>query len=164
MEVNNSESLVTWFLQNAPTIWITAGVILSILEFFIPGILVVFFGIGAILTGITAYFFAIGLSTQIMIWLTSSMALLLTGGQVLKKMFPSSESFQPPTDFDYYDREVKVVKKILVNKKGGRVSFQGTEWDAISFDAEIPRGKKARILSRDNLTFVVISASKNPEN
>ncbi|AAS70429.1 nodulation efficiency protein NfeD domain protein [Leptospira interrogans serovar Icterohaemorrhagiae str. Verdun HP] len=50
---------------------------------------------------------------------------------------------------------VPVVKDILVERKGGRILFQGVEWDAISKKSRIPKGNKARILSRDNLTFFV---------
>jgi membrane protein implicated in regulation of membrane protease activity len=51
-------------------------------------------------------------------------------------------------------RIVKVVTTVFP-KKGGRISFEGTDWDAICLEGEIPAGSYARILERNNLTFTV---------
>ena len=58
-------------------------------------------------------------------------------------------------------RIVSVIKNIHVGRKGGRISFQGTDWDAISKDAEIAKGSFAKIIERDNLTFYVQAASES---
>lgn len=38
---------------DADTLWLLVGVILILVEFFAPGVIIVFFGVGAILTSVT---------------------------------------------------------------------------------------------------------------
>ena len=141
--------------HNFAYLWILFGIFLIVFEFFIPGILIAFFGIGAVIAGLSSVFFELSLTAQIFLWLISSFLTILIGGKFLKKVFPSFDSFEPPSNIDFYGKEAKAVKKILPEKKGGRISFEGTEWDAISIGSAIQKGNKVKILSRNNLTFVV---------
>ncbi len=150
---NNMIELLTF--NNFAWLWILSGIVLIILEFFVPGVLIAFFGTGAIITGIASLLLEISPTQQIFIWLVSSLLTILIGGKFLKNIFPSSEAFEPPSSIDFYGKEAKVLRKILTDKKGGRIRFEGTEWDAISMGKPIQKGNKVRILSRNNLTFVV---------
>ncbi|AOP33941.1 peptidase [Leptospira tipperaryensis] len=143
------------FLSNLPvTIWIGGGIFLILAEFFIPGTFVAFLGTAGILTGIIVYFFDLSLGWQLGIWASLSTGLIYVGSQTIRKLFPAQIEHAVPTD-DQIGRLVPVVKDVLVERKGGRVLFQGVEWDAISKKSRIPQGSQARILSRDNLTFLV---------
>ncbi|MBE7411747.1 MAG: NfeD family protein [Leptospiraceae bacterium] len=141
--------------NNSAMIWILAGIILAISEFFVPGIFIIFFGIGAIFAGIISLFIDLSFVIQIFVWLISSLLTILIGGKFLKNLFPSTETFEPPSDIDFYGKEAKVIRKILPDKKGGRIRFEGTEWDAICMNEVIQKGSKVKILSRNNLTFIV---------
>jgi len=147
-------------MNYAYLIWFVLGVLLIGLEFFIPGVFIIFFGIGAVVAGGFHYLFNFGIGMQVTIWILSSFAVLLFGAKFLKDLFPSDQSYEPTMIEDVRGRIVSVIKNIHVDKKGGRISFQGTEWNAISRDVEIPIGTYAKILDRDNLTFYVQSASE----
>ncbi|EMO78446.1 nodulation efficiency protein NfeD domain protein [Leptospira kirschneri str. 200801925] len=80
--------------------------------------------------------------------------MIYVGSTAIRKIFPAQIEHSIPKN-DEVGKLVPVVKDVLVERKGGRVLFQGVEWDAISKKSRIPKGNKARILSRDNLTFLV---------
>ena len=149
------------WLNYAYLVWFAFGIILIILEFFIPGIFIVFFGFGALITGGLHYLFNFGIGVQITIWIISSFVIILFGAKFLKDLFPSDQSYEPTMVENPSGRIVSVIKNIHVGRKGGRISFQGTDWDAISKDAEIPKGSFAKILERDNITFYVQSATES---
>lgn len=143
-------------LQNyAYLLWIGLGVILIILEFFIPGVFIVFFGFGAFIVSGLHYLFNFGVGIQIAIWIFSSFVIILSGAKFLKDLFPSDQAYEPTMVEHVQGRIVPVIKNVHADKKGGRISFQGTDWNAISRDSEIPKGSYAKILERDNLTFYV---------
>ncbi|XDD51754.1 NfeD family protein [Leptospira sp. WS92.C1] len=144
-----------FLLSNLPmALWIGGGILLILAEFLIPGTFVAFLGTAGILTGALVYFFAISIGWQLGIWAILSTVLIYAGSQTIRKFFPAQSERAVPEN-DQIGRLVPVVKDVLVERKGGRVLFQGVEWDAISKTNRIPQGSKARILSRDNLTFLV---------
>ncbi|WP_425460259.1 NfeD family protein [Leptospira fletcheri] len=146
------------FLQNGignSTLWIIAGITLMIGELFIPGTFVVFLGISAVLVGILSYFLDWNIWIQFALWATLSGILILIGGATLRKFFPSRTEKSPLSPEEGPGRIVSVTKDVLVERKGGRILFQGTEWDAISKTRRIPSGRKAEIIERENLTFIV---------
>ncbi|EJO70773.1 MULTISPECIES: NfeD family protein [Leptospira] len=143
------------FTSNLPTtLWIGGGVLLILTEFFIPGTFVAFLGTSGIITGIVVYFFDISIGWQFGLWIFLSALLIYVGSTAIRKIFPAQIEHSIPKN-DEVGKLVPVVKDVLVERKGGRVLFQGVEWDAISKKSRIPKGNKARILSRDNLTFLV---------
>ncbi|EKR63907.1 MULTISPECIES: NfeD family protein [Leptospira] len=143
------------FLSNLTvTIWIGGGVLLILAEFFIPGTFIAFLGTSGIITGIAVYFFDISLGWQLGLWASLSILLIYVGSTAIRKIFPAQTERSIPEN-DQIGKLVSVVKDVLVERKGGRILFQGVEWDAISKKARIPKGSKARIVSRDNLTFLV---------
>jgi membrane protein implicated in regulation of membrane protease activity len=146
-------------MNYAYIIWFALGIVLIVLEFFIPGVFIVFFGIGALVAGGFHYLFNFGIGIQLTIWIASSFAVLLFGAKFLKDLFPSDQSYEPTMIEHVNGRIVSVIRNVHVGKKGGRISFQGTDWDAISTDSEIPKASFAKIVMRDNLTFHVASAT-----
>ncbi|TGN18803.1 NfeD family protein [Leptospira idonii] len=147
------------FLEQTPYFWVIGGILLLALEFLIPGTFVMFLGIGAIITGITSRLFPMEITTQIILWMGTSLSSILLGGQIVKKLFRSESSVDPFVKDDFLGQIVPVEVDILVGQLGGKVKFQGTVWDAVSEKERIPKGTMVRILSRDNLTFTVETVS-----
>ena len=141
-------------------IWIGLGVLLTVLEFFIPGVFILFFGLGAFVAGGLHYLFNFGIGMQVTVWIISSFIIILFGAKFLKDLFPSDQSYEPTMIENVQGRIARVIKNVHFEKKGGRISFQGTDWDAISKDSEITKGSFAKILGRNNLTFYVITPSE----
>ena len=157
MECLLNQSLSCDLLGNYSYIaWIVIGILLSLLEMLIPGIFVIFFGFGAIFTGIIQYFFSFSLPTQFIIWVASSLGILFVGAKFLHDLFPSDKKFEPSTFKMVEGKIALAIKDIQVGKKGGRIHFQGTDWDAISEDIRIESGQYVKIISRENITYRVV--------
>lgn len=138
----------------SPTFWLILGGILVFLEFFMPGAIFLFIGIGALVVGGIVFYFPISIPTQIILLLVFSTVSILTLGRLVRRFFRPEVSASP-VESEYKDKIADVVEDILVKEKGGRIRLFGTEWDAISLNKRVSKGTKVRILSRENLTFVV---------
>lgn len=140
------------------TAWIILGVILIVLEFFIPGAVIIFFGGGAVLTGIL---YALGIlegwGPSLAFWLVSSLSLVLLLRRQVRRWFPAIEQYQPyDEETDIRDQEVTVLEEVNAVGAEGRVRFQGSSWQAISLGGPIPRGSRAKISRRENLVLYVL--------
>lgn len=124
-------------------------------EFVIPGTFVVFVGFGAVVTGVFSIFFPLSLGMQVLIMAVTTGVSILFGSAFIKKIFPSTVTKDEMSDEPFRNEIVTVLNDILVNQKGGRIRYQGTDWDAYSETVRIPKGERVRILRRDNLTFIV---------
>jgi inner membrane protein len=155
----NSQASCDILFQYSALIWFSFGILLCFLELIIPGTFVSFFGIGAIVLACIQYFAVFSFTNQFIIWILISLAILFVGAKFLHDLFPSEEQFDSSKFKEVAGRIAKVVTPIRVGKKGGRIQFQGTEWDAISEDLEIGADEYVKILKRDNISFRVVKAS-----
>lgn len=137
-------------------LWLVAGLLLMLLEFVVPGFVIIFFGIGAILVGLLLWLFP-GMSemTQIVLLPALSLACLA----VFRRFFVSSVSKtygEKGTNFDDNDCVGRVVKVVEAIEPGtdGKVELNGVNWSA-SCSVPVPAGRNVRIISRAGLTFVV---------
>lgn len=139
-----------------PYIWILAGVLLAGLELLTPGFVVIFFGIGAVITGVLSLFIP-GLSAdlliQFLIWAASSVGSLALFRRFFKKTFRGKVIEDDGRD-EYVGQIAEVTDAISPDKPGW-VKFQGTSWKAITYDAPLKPGDTAEIMKKDNLTLVV---------
>jgi membrane protein implicated in regulation of membrane protease activity len=136
--------------------WLISGFTMVVMEFFIPGIFIIFLGLGAIFTGMILFFVPIGFGFQILIWVISSSIIILSASQFIKNLFPSTQSYSESANRDdYIGKEVVVVEKVEPNSMTGRVHLQGTEWKATSLSHVLEVGDKARVYDRDNLTLII---------
>lgn len=58
-------------------------------------------------------------------------------------------------DVEAVGKIVEVVKEVGSGNDHGRIRFGGTTWPAVTKEGVIMAGKKARILYRDNLVWIV---------
>lgn len=58
-------------------------------------------------------------------------------------------------DLEAVGSVVEVVESVTSSDQKGRVRFGGTTWPAISKEGTIPKGKKAKLILRDNLVWTV---------
>jgi inner membrane protein len=144
-------------LVNSPFFyWMISGLGMIALEFLIPGIFILFFGLGAIFTSVIVLVAPIQMGTQILIWVLSSGLIILVGSQFVKNLFPSDESYaESALKDDYIGKTVLVIKKIEPGSKEGRVQLQGTEWYATSIHHTFEEGESAKVFDRENLLLIV---------
>lgn len=137
-------------------LWLIAGVLLILAEFFAPGVIIVFFGIGAIFTSITTWFgWTPGLGSQAAMFATSSVVLLFGLRRFVKKWFVGhSANTGGAIDDDFTGREARVVSDLPGLGGDGLVEIKGANWKARS-DTPVAAGQTVIIERREGLTFHV---------
>ena len=144
-------------LDNPGLLWFLAGLLLILLEFAIPGVIIVFFGLGAwtaslfTFLGVTPDFDA-----QVLVFGVTSVILLV----VLRKVFRGkgygfvTRRQDLGQDLDEFTGKPVTVLDRLAPGATGRVRFKGSPWQAVSDDT-IEAGETARIISCEGITLRV---------
>jgi membrane protein implicated in regulation of membrane protease activity len=141
---------------DSQTVWLLVGVLLILAEFFAPGVIIVFFGVGAILTSITTWLgWTPGIGSQAAVFATTSVVLLFGLRRYVKKWFVGKVADpNGATDDDFTGREARVVTELPGRGGDGLVEIKGANWKARS-DAAIAAGETVIIERREGLTFHV---------
>ena len=139
-------------------IWFLVGLALLILEFILPGLIIAFFGVGAWIVALVCLITDIGINTQLIIFIISSVLSLLCLRKWLKGIFlghaVSKQNLKE--NLDEFIGQKAVVKEKIIPKSGGKVEFHGTNWVAEA-DEEIAEGTTVQITGKDNITLKVKS-------
>ena len=137
-------------------IWFLVGIALLIMEFMAPGLIIAFFGAGACIVAIVCLFADISLNAQLIIFIVSSVLLLIVLRRRLKGIFTGHvRSKQEMTEeISELVGEKAVVKSTITPTAGGKVELHGTSWNAEA-DEEIAKGAVVEIIAKDNLTLKV---------
>lgn len=143
--------------------WAIGGLILIFLELFIPGLVIAFFGVGALVTALTTW---IGISPslplQLLVFILSSILLLVLLRKYMKKIFYGgikSEEELPNFTVEI-GKIVPVIEFIQPGEVGGKVRYQGSNWSARA-EEPIPPGESVKIIGCDNITLIVKKIEKN---
>ena len=137
-------------------IWLIVGVACILAEFMMPGFVIAFFGLGALVTSLTT---AIGLTTsltwQTVVFVVVSVASLLLLRRYVAGVFKGKTEGQGLEEFNVdMGKVVPVTETIDVNKGTGHVRYQGAPWKAASASV-IPEGASVRIVGKENITLLV---------
>lgn len=137
-------------------IWFLIGLVLLILEFALPGLIIFFFGVGACIVALICLITDIGLNTQLVIFIGSSVLSLLCLRKWLKGIFlghtVSKQDLKQ--NLEEFMGQKAVVKEKITPKAGGKVEFHGTNWVAEA-DEEIAEGTVVEIIGKENITLKV---------
>ena len=138
--------------------WLILGVMLIVSEFFVPGFIIIFFGVSACAVGLIAYLFpSLALMWQILIFTLLGVLLLLILRRFLPGVFKGRNAVVN-TDVDVDQDDVAGSTAVAVSdispEHDGKVEFRGTLWSASSSEA-VSAGEHIRIISRKNLTLIV---------
>ncbi len=134
-------------------LWFSCGVVLIFLEFAVPGVILVFFGVGAILTSILTWVGILpGITGQLIVFGVSSLALLFGLRKYASRFFKGGSTEEQ--DYEYTGKLARVVKEIVPGSLEGKVFFEGTDWKADSL-VIIPEGSSVRITGKNNITLIV---------
>ena len=135
-------------------IWFFVGLVLALLEFGIPGMIILFFGIGAWVTALACMFFNIGVDIQIVVFIVSSLLSILLLRKSLKKMFFTEDPNKEETLADEFIGQTAVVEMEIDPDKPGKVTFKGAEWGA-SADMKLKVGQQVKIVGKDSIKLIV---------
>ncbi len=137
--------------------WAIVGFLMVISEFFIPGLVIIFFGAGALLTSLLTALIP-GLSSliapQILLFVGMSTLSLVSLRKYFKKIFTGKQITAGDHDYDDGGRSAKVLETITPEKPG-RISYMGTSWAALSFDKTYKKGSSVWILKKEGMTYYV---------
>jgi len=141
--------LLTW-------IFLLGGVLLMILETVLPGGVAFFLGVGGLLTGGLRL---LGLVSDpvasVILWMFVSTGLTIALRPLAVRYLGGDFSFaMTDEDAEAMGQTVTVVEPVD-DESAGRIRFRGATWDARTTEGRLPKGAEARILYRDNLTWIV---------
>jgi membrane protein implicated in regulation of membrane protease activity len=140
-----------------PLIWFLVGLGLILLEFVIPGAIIVFFGVGA---WIAALFSWLGVTSslawQLIIFSVSSVLLLLLLRRRLRAQFLGHSSGEQDLNdnLDEFVGHVVTVTDSIRAGAPGRVEFKGASWEARS-EYSFQPGDRAVITDRDGIQILI---------
>ena len=138
-------------------VWFVVGLVLLIAEFIVPGLVIFFFGIAAWVVALLCFFIDLSLNTQLVIFLISSIVLVITLRKYVKSVFIGKVQDDMDTkDMDGFIGEQAIVEESIVPPRKGRITFRGTGWDAEA-EGEIAQGATVEIIGKTNLTLQVKS-------
>ena len=138
--------------------WFLLGLVLALLEFAVPGIILVFLGIGAWVVAATTY---LGLTSstqsQLLVFAVASIVLLLSARKWVKGMlYGHISNAQDLTQNleEFVGKNVVVLKDVIPGKIGGVVEFKGANWSAVS-EEHIKKDGIAIITEVDGITLKI---------
>jgi membrane protein implicated in regulation of membrane protease activity len=131
--------------------WIIAGLLMLILELFIPGVVIVFFGAGAILTGIISAIVQIPWQFEVLIFVVSSLLMLVFMRKYIVKKFNKKDRSGETEDIIGAEALVDVK---ITPKTPGKVMYRGSLWRAES-EVEIEPGTRVRIIGKRSIVLIV---------
>jgi membrane protein implicated in regulation of membrane protease activity len=137
--------------------WLIGGAVLILLEFLVPGLVVVFLGLGALLTGGVLYLGWISEPVALLAFFAfSSIVMLATLRRLIMRFYPSdSERVEADEDKLLIGQKATAISTIYPTDFSGRIRFSGTTWSARSERGVIPEGTAVVIVGRENIHFVV---------
>lgn len=144
-------------MNNDVLIWGGVGLFLMLAELLIPGGIVVFLGLSAVIVAGTLQ---LGIIDNWMhaftLFFITSMVLLLLFRNVGQNLIGGDSSIEnTDEELDVFGQEVEVIETIGPGNKKGRINFQGIDWTALGDGSEIAAGSKAKIVCRENISYVV---------
>jgi len=139
-----------------PDFWIIIGIVCIILEFFLPGAVIVFLGTSAIAIGLLL---KIGLPTTggipFLVFILLSTAQILLLRRFVKSWFTGRTMSAGDAGLDdFIGKEASVVKGFEEGSLKGTVSFKGANWSAIS-SSPVKVGQDVIIEKQDGITLFV---------
>lgn len=143
-------------------LWLLAGVILMLLEFVIPGLVICFFGFGAVLMSLLlAVCPELSWNWQLFWFTIFSLTTLFCLRKFIPKIFKGR--FGGEDDLDIDNDAVRNAPAVTVSELTpgipGKVEFRGSIWEAVA-NEPIPAGTPVVVLKRDNLTLIVRELNK----
>ncbi len=145
-------------ILSSSLIWFLVGVAFLIAELAVPGFILIFFTAGSWIAALVTWLFDIELTSQILIFLVSSLILLFTLRKYSLKIFKGKT--RDGVDDHYTDSKIgktAIVTKTITPNMPGEIKVMGSFWRAIS-DINIEEGQSVLIRSQeseDGLTFKV---------
>ncbi|MAF56178.1 MAG: hypothetical protein CL909_08985 [Deltaproteobacteria bacterium] len=139
------------------SLWLGSGIFLMAIEFLVPGLVLVFVGLGSLTVVFGMHFGYIdGILQQFITFFLSSIIYLLTLRFLVLRFVPSvTRKENIDEDEEVMGSIVEIVADINSGELG-RVEHSGSSWQArAEGDQTILKGEQVKIIGRDNITWIV---------
>jgi len=139
------------------SLWLSSGIFLIAVEFLVPGLVMVFVGLGALTVALGMHLGHVdGVLEQFITFFISSIIYLLSLRFLVLRFVPSASRKENIDE----DEEVmgSIVEIVADIKPGefGRVEHSGSTWQArAEGNQTILKGEQVKIIGRDNITWIV---------
>ena len=139
--------------------WLIIGVMLFFLELALPGFILFFFGLAALITALVAWLTPLEIAWQLGIFIISSVVSLVTLRDMIQRKFfnPKNPDATEKVDEDVMSAvpgDRAVVGVAIIPPAEGRIKYAGTSWRATA-DEEIQEGEIVAVVRQDNLVIHV---------
>ena len=138
--------------------WFGIGILLTVSEFVVPGFVICFFGISAMVVSIICAFINdLSLAWQLTLFAAISVILLFLSRLIAPQIFKGGtvqDGFKGDIDSDDVVGKKAIVKQAITANTSGKVEFRGSLWEAVA-DCDIPEGETVIVVKRENLTLTV---------
>lgn len=139
------------FLKDPVTLWFLIGLFCVIAEFFAPGVIIVFFGVGAWVVSLLCLGMTLSAPYQITIFILVSIGSLV----LLRRRFNPRPGVSPDLTDDFIGRTAVVLEPIERGRPG-RVTFKGAAWKAETTCGELlEKGRYVSIVQRNSIVLFV---------
>jgi len=147
--------------MNPVIIWFLIGLGPALAELAVPGIILIFFGVGAWVVALTSWLeLTVTLESQLFTFAIASVALLIVLRRWIKGRLYGHVKAEQDLNVDldeFVGHSVKVLKVVVPGSTEGRVEFKGAGWHAVA-DETIEVGESAQIEGVDGITLKVRKA------
>jgi len=139
------------------SLWLSSGIFLTAIEFLVPGLVMVFVGLGALTVALGMHLGYIDeIVQQFITFFISSIIYLLTLRFLVLRFVPTvTRKENIDEDEEVMGSIVEIVADIN-SGEFGRVEHSGSTWQArAEGDQTILKGEQVKIIGRDNITWIV---------
>ena len=139
------------------SLWLGSGIFLMAIEFLVPGLVMVFVGLGSLTVVFGMHLGYIdGILQQFTTFFISSIIYLLTLRFLVLRFVPSvTRKANIDEDEEVMGSIVEIVAEIT-SGEFGRVEHSGSSWQArAEGDQTILKGEQVKIIGRENITWIV---------
>ncbi len=135
--------------------WAVAGVGLMFCELVLPGLILFFFGLGALLVSVVAWLVPLSLTQQLVLFIVFSLATLFGLRRWLRHVFYGRQA----------DRSEDAIAEGMVGQEGvvseaiepgkvGKIMLNGAPWRAES-EEPLPKGRRVVVVGQKSLLLTV---------
>jgi membrane protein implicated in regulation of membrane protease activity len=138
-------------------IWCLIALFFVFAEFFIPGLVIVFFAIGAFFAAAAQWYYGdLSINVQLTIFLVSSVLSLAVLRRFASQVFLGRKEGEPDPmkNIDSFVGDEAIAAETFNPGERGRVEFHGTTWSAVS-QVPVEKGQVLSITGQENLVLYV---------
>lgn len=148
------------FISKAPIIWFFIGLAFLLLEFLMPGLIVLFFGFGAWITAICTLIFELGLNAQLVVFIGTSILSLIFLRKYFKRIFVGKDEKTVDEVLEEFVGKTVIAESDFEKGRKGKVTFKGALWEALS-ETDIKKGDQLKIIGKESIVLKVEALDQN---